>query len=238
MMLPLSQVRAPLSAVAIPALSHLQNDPIRYRKYYLKLIMLIAFITMPLMAFLFVCSDQVINLLLGNQWLGAVRVFRILCINGFIQPTAFTTGLVLMSLGQSKRYLVAGTLSSIFVASSFFLGIRWGAMGVATAYTIAIYVLLVPSLWYCFRRTPISIQDFFSATFRQAIAGIIAGLAMLAIRSTIPKMPDIVSMACSFVGGFLTYLILLLISPGGYSLLREFYAYRSLLRKILDRHNR
>ena len=50
LLLPLSQVTAPITAVVVPALSRLQNEPKRYRNYYLKAIKLIAYITAPLEA--------------------------------------------------------------------------------------------------------------------------------------------------------------------------------------------
>jgi len=229
MMLPISQVRGPLTAVAISALSHLQNDPIRFKRYYIKLIILIAFITMPLMAFLFVCADQVILVLLGSQWLGAADIFKILCINAFIQPVQGTAGLVLVTLGQSKRYLTLGTISSIIIVISFILGLPWGAIGVAAAYTIASYLLLVPILWYCFKRTPISIPDFFSAIVRPVIASMIMGLIIFTIRLYLTEVSNIVSIGCSFIIGFLAYLVAFLLLPGGLLHLQEISSYRSFL---------
>jgi len=229
MMLPISQVREPLHAVAIPALSHIQNDPIRYKKYYIKLITLVSFITMPLMVFLFFCADQVIHILLGSKWLGAVDIFKILCVVAFIQPVGTTWGIVLVSLGQSRRYLTWGILNSVIIVVSFILGLPWGAIGVAAAYTIASYVLLAPTLWYCFRRTPISIADFFSAISRPVIASIIMGFAIFLSRPYLSSLPHIGSIGCSFIIGFLTYLIVLLLVPGGSLLLQEFSSYRSFL---------
>ena len=229
MMLPISQIRGPLNAVAIPALSHIQNDPIRYKRYYIKLITLIAFITMPLMVFLFVCAKQVILLLLGSQWLGAVDIFKILCINALIQPTMGTGGLVLISLGQSKRYLTVGTINSVIIVISFILGLHWGAIGVAAAYTVTTYVILAPTLWYCYRRSPISITDFFSAISRPVIASIIMGFVIYGVRLYMTHIPDIVSIFCSFFIGCLTYFMVLALVPGGLMLLRELSSYRSSL---------
>src|ERR1700693_4565183 len=36
MLIPLSQINAPISSVVVPALSRLQSDPVRYRSYYLR----------------------------------------------------------------------------------------------------------------------------------------------------------------------------------------------------------
>ncbi len=231
MMLPISQIRNPLDSVAIPALSHIQNDSVRYKRYYIKLVTLLAFLTMPLMVFLFVCADQVIGLLLGSKWSGAVGIFKILCVIAFIQPVGTTWGVVLVSLGQSKRYFTWGIINSIITVISFFLGLPWGAIGVAAAYTIISYVLLIPTLWYCFRRTPISIMDFLSAISRPVIASIIMGFTILLSRPYLTSVSDIVSIGCSFIIGFLTYLVVLLVVPGGLPLLREFSSYRSFLLK-------
>ncbi|MBU4286950.1 MAG: lipopolysaccharide biosynthesis protein [Proteobacteria bacterium] len=229
MMLPISQIRGPLNAVAIPALSHLQNDPIRFNRYYLKLITLIAFIAMPLMAFLFVCADQVIYLLLGSQWLGAAAIFKILCIAAFIQPVATTPGLVLISLGQSKRYFLVGTVNSIITVISFVLGLPWGAMGVAVAYTISNYVTLGPTLWYCFRRSPISIMEFFSVIFRPIIASITMGFAVFFARTYLSNLSDAISLGLSLIISLLAYILVLFFMPGGVRFLREFSSYRSFL---------
>ena len=230
MMLPISQIRRPLDTVAIPALSHIQNDPIRYRRYYIKLITLLSFVTMPLMVFLFLYAKQVILVLLGSKWLEATDIFRILCVIAFIQPVATTWGLVLVSLGQSKRYLIWGIINSLFIVTSFIIGVKWGAIGVAAAYTIVSYLLLVPTLWYCFRRTPVSIIDFFSAISRPLIASIIMGIVIFIARSYMTTaFEDVVSIGLSFISGFLTYFLVLIVLPGGTLLLREFLSYRSFL---------
>jgi PST family polysaccharide transporter len=235
MMLPISQVRGSLNSVAIPALSHIQNDPIRYKSYYIKLITLLAFITMPLMTFLFVCGDQVIYLLLGSQWLGVIDIFKILCINTFAQPVMGTAGLVLISLGQSKRYFIIGTLNSIIVVISFLLGLPWGAIGVATAYTIAAYVMSLPTLWYCFRRSPISIMDFFSAIFRPVIASFCMGVVVFASYLFLVNQPGIMVLGGCFVIGGLMYLLALVLLPGGIQMLREFHSVGLLLLRTKAR---
>jgi PST family polysaccharide transporter len=229
MMLPLSQVRDPLNAVAIPALSHIQNAPIRYKKYYIKLITMISFITMPLMVFLFVCSDEVIGILLGKNWAGAINIFRILAIVAFIQPVAGIGAVVLVSLGQSKRYLIWGIINSLVIVISFILGLPWGAIGVAVGYTIANYVILLPTLWYCFRRSPISITDFFSAIYRPVVASVIMGLVIFPTRLYLAELAPIVSVVLLLVISTGVYMLICALIPGMFQILRELYSYRVFL---------
>jgi O-antigen/teichoic acid export membrane protein len=229
MMLPIAQIRTPLGRVALPALSRLNTDPRQYRLYYMRLVSVIALVSMPLTVFLFVCADQVIYLLLGTQWLGAVPLFRILCVNAYLQPVAFTTGMVLISLGQSRRYFMIGMASSVVTVVFFVIGLPWGATGVAIAYTAATLLFLMPGLVYGFARSPISIADFLEATGRQALASLAMGGLLYLGRSATPYMSPVLSLGVACVLAPALYALATLVIPGGRQLLREWTSYRFFL---------
>ena len=153
LMMPITNLRDPMTRVAMPTLSRLQHDPEQYRDYYKKYISILAFISMPLVVFMFVCSDQLIILLLGSQWAGASELFKILAIAAFLQPVSSTGGVVLLSTGKGRKYLVLGAVNAIIISLSFVVGLPWGPKGVATAYAIVNYVLLYPTLFYVFKGT-------------------------------------------------------------------------------------
>lgn len=174
-MMPISQIRGPMNQVAMPMLSSLRSEPKRYRKYYQRLLDIMSSLTMPLTIYCAIEADFVISILLGPQWLGAVPVFRILAIAGLVQVIAGTRGLVLMSSGFSKRYFHLGLFYAIFCVTSFVAGIPFGILGVATAYTIFNYLALIPSLYYCFYQTPITVSLFLKTLLPSLISAIVAG---------------------------------------------------------------
>jgi len=229
LMLPINQICGPLTSVAVPALSRIQDDPKRYTSYYTKLILLLSFISMPLIVFLAICSRSIIHLLLGEQWLGASRIFQILAIAAFIQPVWSTVGLVLLSMGQSVRLFKFGVFNSSVVVFSFAVGIRWGANGVASAYAVANYLILFPSLWYCFRLTPISIAAFLKAIARPAIASITMALVMLLAHPFLVNQREIVAVCTNFTIGFSAYFLVWSLMPGGIQILRDFHGYVALV---------
>jgi len=155
LMLPLRQITYPISNVAVPALSRLQDDPEGYQRYYYKMIKIIAYITMPLIAFMAVLSDDIISLMLGEQWHMASPVFKILAFAAFLQPVAATTGSVFVSMGLTNRMFRWGVFSSIMTVLAFVIGIQFGIRGVATAYAINCYLLFVPNLVYTYAKTPV-----------------------------------------------------------------------------------
>jgi len=229
LMLPITQIRTPLNMVALPTLSSLQKEPVRFTRYYNKLVSLVAFVSMPLIAFLAVCSENIISLLLGNQWLEAANIFRVLALAAFIQPSLSTKGVVLLTLGQSGRYLRFGIFYSIVIVASFILGVSWGAIGVAMAYTIANVLIMIPSLWYCFRFTPISTWDYLEAIAKPVLASLIAAAFILLAQKYMVNQSDIISITLCMFTGLTIYLLVWYVMPKGRSVLQEYLSYRKLL---------
>jgi O-antigen/teichoic acid export membrane protein len=174
LMLPIQQITWPLSAVGIPALSHLQNDRERYRHYYYRAISAIAFATMPLVALLAALSEDIIRIVLGEQWVGASILFKVLAFAAFFQPVMGTAGWVYVSLGQTGRMFKWALISMPITVSSFIVGVFWGALGVAVSYTICYtVVLMVPTLWFTCRYSPVCVSGFFNALYRPAAVSLI-----------------------------------------------------------------
>jgi O-antigen/teichoic acid export membrane protein len=229
LMLPITQIRTPLNMVALPTLSSLQKEPVRFTRYYNKLVSLVAFVSMPLIAFLAVCSENIISLLLGNQWLEAANIFRVLALAAFIQPSLSTKGVVLLTLGQSGRYLRFGIFYSIVIVASFIIGVSWGAIGVAMAYTIANVLIIIPSLWYCFRFTPISTWDYLETIAKPVLASLIAAAFILLVQKYMVNQSDVISITLCMFTGLTIYLLVWYVMPKGRSVLQEYLSYRKLL---------
>ena len=161
LMLPLNQLRNPLVTVAVPAMSSLKNDAERYINYYRRFVFILAFFSMPVVACLALFSPELIRIVLGTQWAPSSTIFRGLALSGFIQPVASSIGLVMISSGYSGRYFIWGCINASITILGFLIGIHWGVMGVVLSMVITTYGLLLPSLWYSFKGTPLRIRDFF-----------------------------------------------------------------------------
>ncbi|MEQ1796433.1 MAG: lipopolysaccharide biosynthesis protein [Lacibacter sp.] len=177
LMLPISQLRDPLNAVGTPALSSLIHQPEKYRNYYKQYLFLLSFFSLPIVVFLFVCSKPIILLVLGPNWTSASLIFQLLAITALIQPIASTRGMILLSSGQSKRYFMWGVWNAAAVIIAFFIGVQWGISGIAIAYAISNYLILVPSLYFCYKNTPVKVSDFFTASLPPFVFSVIGGLA-------------------------------------------------------------
>jgi hypothetical protein len=85
-------------------------------------------------------------------------------------------GLVLLSSGESRRNLCAGTITALVVSLAFCVGVVWGAIGVAWAYAVVNWGMSIPMQVYSFKGTSIQLIDFLRACFLPLIASALAAL--------------------------------------------------------------
>lgn len=229
LMMPITNLRDPLNKVAIPTLSRLQNEPEQYRNYYKKLLSILSFVSIPLVMFMFVCSDRIISLVLGAQWMEASDLFKILAVAGLIQTVSSTQGLVLLSSGKSRKYLLLGAANAFVTCLAFAIGLPWGAKGVATAYAVVSYLILFPSLIYSFRDTPVQLSDFFMAIYKPVMASSLMAVACFLLLVQISYLTDLLVLIVCFVGSLIVYLLGSIVVSGGAKDLREYYSYVRLV---------
>jgi len=185
LMLPISSIRSPINAVAFPALCKLQHDPQSFREYYWGSVNFIAWLSMPLTAFMWLASPELIDVLLGREWALVSPLFSWLAIAAFIQPASGFVGSVLMSLGKGRRYLGTAILNSSVIAIGFFIGIQWGAKGVAISYAVSNYILIYPWYAYALRETPVKLGDFLRACSAPAVVSIATAAICWIIRKQV-----------------------------------------------------
>lgn len=179
LLMPLSQINGPITATATPALSRLQDDPEQFRLFFVKTLRTITFVTFPLIAWMIVCRREIVLLFLGPQWEGAVPIFSVLAISAFFQPIGNITGVLYTSLGRTKRMFKWGLMGCSWLLLSFLVGLPFGAIGVAWAYSIAMILMMYPLMRYATAGTCIELQHFLAGIKHSLFATLaMAGLGV------------------------------------------------------------
>jgi O-antigen/teichoic acid export membrane protein len=160
----------------------LQDQPERYARYYYRAIGAIVLVGMPVIGFLVVDARPVIQLVLGPTWLPTVPIFQALSLAAFLGTFNVAGGWVYASLGRTDRQFRWQLVSTPAIVLSFVLGLPWGAVGVACAFSGMCLILVGPALHYCFRGTPISLSRFIRAIARPSLAAVAAMAATVAVR--------------------------------------------------------
>lgn len=152
MMFPLQSMTAVANRALFPVMSRQQNDREQMSKLYFRSLRLIATVTAPLMAGLWVLREPFVELTLGKQWSDVAIILAWLAPVGFVQSLTSTTGTVFMATGRTDILMRLGLIGAILMVASFFIGVQWGIEGVAICYLIANIFNTIPCFLYTLRQ--------------------------------------------------------------------------------------
>ncbi|OGH11510.1 MAG: hypothetical protein A3B38_01740 [Candidatus Levybacteria bacterium RIFCSPLOWO2_01_FULL_36_13] len=111
--LPITDVSDVVSKVTFPVYSLISEDKQRLTKAFLKSLLLVSVVSISFGLVLFIYTDRIVILVLGDKWLGMVNVLKILVVFGVIRAISGSSSSLLLSVGKQKEVSVV-TLVSIF----------------------------------------------------------------------------------------------------------------------------
>ena len=130
---------------------------------------------------------ELILLFLGEQWVGSVPIFRALAVGAWVGTFNVATGWVFLSLGQTRRRFVLTMITAPIFVMGFVIGLRWGAIGVALAFSVVSLLIRPLGVAYCFRRSPLRMRHLIEAIAVPAIASLVAGAVAFAVAPALPE---------------------------------------------------
>lgn len=183
--LPTDSLHTTMGSVAFPALSRLQQDPQRFRNYFLRIYTLFLSITLPVTVACGLFAEDIVRVFLGSQWSEAVPVFRLLAPTIFAFAVINPFGWLLFANGKVVRSLKISLLIAPVTIISYLLGLHHGPPGVAIAFSIAMALLIVPVVLWSRMDTLITGRDAFIAVIQPAASVLVGVLLALLLGSQI-----------------------------------------------------
>lgn len=137
MLKPLQLISWSVGKVLFPVFSSIQDDHEQTRAVYLKIVRSISLLTFPMMTGLLMVAEEFVLSVYGATWRPAILPLQLLCVVGAIQSIGTTGGVIFNSQGRSDLTLKIGFVSASIIIAGFIIGIRWGLLGLITAYIAA-----------------------------------------------------------------------------------------------------
>lgn len=184
--MPETQLLAPLSAVAVSALSRVRRDREQFQRYFLRTISVMALVGMGIGADVALVGKDLIRVLLGPGWEQAGRIFALFGPGIGVMLLYNTHGWIHLSIGRPERWLRWGVMEFACTATLFLLALRWGPIGIALAWTISFFLLLLPGFWYAGRPIGFGVGPIADVIWRFLVASILAAWATSAITRSVP----------------------------------------------------
>jgi O-antigen/teichoic acid export membrane protein len=218
---PIGQIYLAFCRVAEPALSGLQDDHDRYRKYFTKMLTVLSAGTMPLLMFVVIYAQDVVLVMLGENWVGVTEVLRICALAWFPMPGIEPTGLLLQTSGQARRYFKMGVVTSLARVCAFSVGAWWGALGVAYGQLALTCTVMIPRLYFCVRDTPLSPNIYWKAIVKPLQASVMMAVILSLWNEVAGMTAGATRVAIAIPVAVVAYILGWMVIPGGKVDLRE-----------------
>lgn len=192
MLLPLSQVSAPLGAVLLPALAEMQDDNARLKHAYIRIISILALVSMPMMAGLAVVAEPFTLTLYGERWREMATLVPILAVAGAVQSIETTIGTIFVVKGATRQFFFVGTGANLVLVLAIVFAIALGGnlTWVAAAYSIGAVAVAVPSLYVTGKLIGAKLTDVGAAILGPVLCSLaMAALVWLGGRYVLPAWP-------------------------------------------------
>lgn len=177
----LNVLTEPMHNIGVSSLSKLRDNALGLRRSWAAALSSTTFFCAPVFAALAVTGQDFAVLLLGQKWAPVGPLLCVFAIRGIANSVERTMGWLHVVAGRSDRWMRWGVFSAGCHLVALMGGLPFGAMGVAVAYTIAMFCLYVPALVYAGQPIGIGVRDVLSATGPQMVSALVAvafGLAM------------------------------------------------------------
>jgi PST family polysaccharide transporter len=169
-----------LTDVAIAGLRPLAQASGRFRELAGNAVLAMMTASLPALSFVAIEADALVRVVLGEQWLGTIPLLRVLALAAALAALSSVARWIYLATGRTRR-LVRWSVFVRFpvMAVAAMVGTLGGAYGVAVAVAIASGVLVVPTVWYSVRETPVTTRDMLRWAARPAACSVGAAATLI-----------------------------------------------------------
>jgi PST family polysaccharide transporter len=180
MVMPASAFGRIVNRVLFPVMSQVQDERDRLANAYERALAIVAFVSLPLSAFLWVVAPEFIAVVLGSGWGDVVLPFRLFTISLLFRMSSKISDACTKAAGEVyvRALLQLGYAAMVVVAA--IIGQRWGVGGVAVAVSIAMGLNWLSMAWLSRSVTGLSWLRFAQAHLPATLLAAVIGTAAAA----------------------------------------------------------
>ncbi|RVT99752.1 lipopolysaccharide biosynthesis protein [Mucilaginibacter limnophilus] len=173
-----SAIGGVISSVLHPTLSKKQDDIAAMTRGYGEIVQYILWLSCPVMGLCAAFAPQFIHIVWGANWHSVVPSFFWLALAGMHQPVYITLGAVFASRFQTKSQFYCGVVTTALLVLAIILGLPYGIVGVARAYSIMSHLIFFPYMYFVWCKV---LQGRFQAFLRLVLPPMLFGWTLLLI---------------------------------------------------------
>jgi O-antigen/teichoic acid export membrane protein len=195
-----------LQKVTYPILAKTNNDPVRLKSAYRKIIKASSYVIFPLVIGLGIMAESFILTLVGEKWIETVPFLKFLCLSGSLYHLHTINLNILKVVGRSDLFLRLEIIKKIIITIAIIVGLQFGIWGLMYGLVISSFISLFINTSY----TNKFLDYSYSEQFKDIIPVILYAVPMALIMFLIQDYLDLIHYVKLLLGvilGILTYLL-------------------------------
>jgi O-antigen/teichoic acid export membrane protein len=175
-----------ITKVAFPLMAKIQDDTLRLKNIYLKIIRYISSVNFPIYMLIFIFANDIVLILFGEAWLEAVDIVQVLSIFGALRSIGNPVGALLLAKGKVNWGFYWNLGLFIYIPLGIYISSYWGLVGISFGLVLMMLSLLTPN-WYFLVRTlcKATFMEYHKQIFIPLIITIISGIVIYSINLVI-----------------------------------------------------
>ena len=185
--LPSQKIAATLMSVTTGVLASVQNDKEELRRYFLRIVEALALILFPATIGLALVAPELVRVLLGAKWEGAIPIMQALAFATAIRSMGPLCSQVLLARLRAQVEMKYTVMSAIVLPIGFVVGSHYGAVGVALAWTALSAPLVAFQFWLTCSEIELPISHLIGVLLRPSLAVGAMAAALVALRISLTQ---------------------------------------------------
>lgn len=140
-----------IQKIGLPVLSRLQNDIPKHHKAMISTFRLTCLVCLPIFFGMAMTADLFIPIVFGEEWLGSIQPFRVLCLFSIFYALSLIANQVMLSVDQSALVLRLSIVNALVFAGAIAIAAPHGIAATALGGGLA-NMLMLPAYFYMLRR--------------------------------------------------------------------------------------
>jgi O-antigen/teichoic acid export membrane protein len=172
----------PIEQAMYPALSKIKDDKPRLHSAFAKAVRYLVLVNLPLICVLYFSADEIVAIVYGEQWENAVPILKILCIYGAWEPIQGALAWLYKVSGKTDKVFKWRLVEVPFVMIGCFIGLKWGAIGVAIGYVVGKMTMAYPYLVYSLKTIDMPTRKIIEQIYPLIIAITVSAVGVIAAK--------------------------------------------------------
>lgn len=147
-MRPVGVISGVVRKITYPLFSQIQNDDVRLKSVYKRIMQMVIFLVAPTLIFLAVLAEPIFRFLYTEKWLPAVPYIQILCVTGILYPIHDYNLQILNVKGRSDLFLKLEVIKKILLILIILISFQFGIYGLLYSSVVFSFLAFIINTHY------------------------------------------------------------------------------------------